>query len=87
MQKFVYENMVNRFRLTDLDYNTNRSIQYHIYDLEKNGEIYTLQLTDKKSTTMANLLKAFTHQPTPSLDDFVEVLEEKIKLKLGLIIE
>jgi hypothetical protein len=87
MQKFVYDNMVNRFRLTDLDHNTDHSTQFHIYDLVRNKEVYNLQLIDKKSTTIANLLKAFTHQPTPSLDDFVEVLEEKIKLKLGLIIE
>jgi len=87
MQKFVYENMVNRFCLTDLDYNANHSTQYHIYDLTKNSEIYNLKLFDKKSTTISNLLRAFTHQPTPSLDTFVGVLERKIKLKLGLIIE
>jgi hypothetical protein len=40
-----------------------------------------------ESTTIANLLKAFTHQPTPSLDAFVGVLERKIKLKLGLMID
>ncbi len=87
MQKFVYDNMVNRFRLSDLDYNNNHSTQYNTYDLVRNQNIYNLQLTDKKSTTIANLLKAFTHQPTPSLDDFVNVLQEKIKLKLGLTIE
>jgi len=36
---------------------------------------------------VSNLLRAFTHQPTPSIDEFVAVLENKIKLKLGLIIE
>lgn len=87
MQQFVYDNMVNRFCLTDLDYNANHRTQYHIYDLVKNGEIYNLKLLDKKSTTISNLLRAFTHQPTPSIDTFVEVLESKIKLKLGLIIE
>jgi len=87
MQKFVYENMVKRFGLVDLNYNTNHSTQYHIYDLVKNNDVYNLKLTDKKSTTIANLLKAFTHQPTPSLDDFIKLLHEKIKLKLGLTIE
>ena len=87
MQKFVYDNMVNRFRLSDLDYNNNHSTQYHIYDLVKNPDTYNLQLIDTKSTTIANLLRALTHQPTPSLDDFVNVLQEKIKLKLGLTIE
>ena len=87
MQRFVYDNMVNRFCLTNLDYNANHGTQYHIYDLIKNGEISNLKLLDKKSTTIANLLRAFTHQPTPSMDKFVEVLESKIKLKLGLIID
>lgn len=87
MQKFVFDNMVNRFRLTDLDYNINHTTQYHIYDLVRNREIYTLEIVDKKSMTIENLLKAFTHQPVPALDEFVEVLEEKIKLKLGLKIE
>lgn len=87
MQRFVYNNMVNRFCLTDLDYNVNHRTQYHIYDLVKNDEIYNLKLADKKSTTISNLLRAFTHQPTPNIDTFVEVLESKIKLKLGLTIE
>ncbi len=87
MQKFVYENMIKRFCLSDLDFNKNVSTQYHIYDLIEKDGIYKLKITDKKSTTIANLLKAFTHQPTPSLDDFVAVLQEKIKLKLGLLIE
>ena len=87
MQRFVYDNMINRFRLIDLDYNSSHKTQYHIYDIIGNGEIYNLELVDKKSTTISNLLRAFTHQPTPSIGKFVEVLESKIKLKLGLTIE
>ena len=87
IQKFVYDNMVNRFHLIDLAYNENFKTQYYIYDLVRNDEIYNLKLVDKKSTTISNLLKAFTHQPTPSIDKFIEVLQSKIKLKLGLIIE
>ncbi len=87
MQKYVFDNMVNRFHLNDLDYSPRHKTQYHIYNLVAGSNIYKLKLADKKSTTIANLLKAFTHQPTPSLDTFVGVLERKIKLKLGLIIE
>ena len=87
IQKFVFGNMVNRFRLTDLDNNPKHRTHYHIYDLVANRGIYKLELLDRKSTTIINLLKAFTHQPTPSLDTFVRFLESKIKLKLGLIIE
>lgn len=87
MQKYVFDNMVNRFRLNDLDYNPKHKTQYHVYNLVADSNIYKLELVNKKSTTIANLLKAFTHQPIPSLDKFVGVLERKIKLKLGLIIE
>jgi hypothetical protein len=87
MQKFVYDNMVKRFKIIDLDYKKQDYTKYFIYDLKSNKGIYNLQLVDKASTTVSNLIRAFTHQPTPSLDEFVSVLENKIKLKLGLFIE
>jgi len=87
MQKFVYDNMVKRFQLINLDFKKQDYTKYFIYDLKSNKGIYNIQLVDKSSTTVSNLLRAFTHQPTPSLDEFVSVLENKIKLKLGLFIE
>ena len=84
MQDFVYDNMVNRFNLVDLDYNLVDNTHYHIYDLESKNGLYNLKLKEKKSTTISNLIKAFTHQPTPSIDSFINKLEEKIELKLGL---
>lgn len=87
IQKFVFDNMAKRFKLIDLDYNQQHCTKYFIYDLKKNRKVYKLHLVDKNSTTVSNLLRAFTHQPTPSLDEFVTVLEHKIKLKLGLLIE
>ena len=84
MQDFVYNNMVKRFNLIDLEYNKYDNSHYHIYDLDMNNHLYNLTLKEKKSTTVSNLIKAFTHQPTPSIDTFVNKLEEKIKLKLGL---
>ncbi|MBI4823560.1 MAG: hypothetical protein HY805_04940 [Nitrospirae bacterium] len=86
MQKYVYENMVNRFKLNAMDYTEGKKTKYHIYDLVKDEGVYHLKLLDKKSSTIANLLKAFTHQPAPRVDDFIKVLEGKIKLKLGFYI-
>lgn len=86
VQKYVYENMVNRFKLSTMDYSEEKKTKYHIYDLIENKDIYSLKLIDKKSSSVANLLKAFTHQPTPSLDKFIEVLEHKVRLKLGFLI-
>tara|TARA_Y100000310_G_C20648750_1_gene798190 strand:+ start:1177 stop:1995 length:819 start_codon:yes stop_codon:yes gene_type:complete len=87
MQKFIFDNMVNRFNLTDLKYNEKLNTHYHIYDLAKSNNLYKLKLVDKKSTSVANLITAFTKQPTPNIDNFINKLEEKIKLKVGLLVE
>jgi len=87
MQKYVFDNMVKRFKLSEMNYSNVNATKYFIYDLVENEDVYSLSLIEKKSSTISNLLKAFTHQPTPSLDDFIKVLENKINLKLGLTIE
>ena len=87
MQKYVFDNMVNRFKLNEMDFNNNDNTKYFIYDLFKNKDLYFLKFVEKKSSTISNLLKAFTHQPNPSIDDFIKVLENKINFKLGLTID
>lgn len=85
MQNFVFDNMVKRFNMKDLKSDSKLNNHYHIYDLVNNkNNVDCLELIDEKSTTVANLIKAFTHQPTPSIDKFITKLEEKIELKLGL---
>lgn len=81
MQNYVFDNMTNRFNLIDLDHEINQNTFYHIYDL---NDTNSLTLVDTKSTSVANLITAFTHQPTPSIDNFIQKLEEKIELTLGL---
>jgi len=87
MQKFVFENMVSRFNLSELEYNKKLNTHYHVYDLTKDNNVFGLKFLEQKSTTVANLITAFTHQPTPDIDLFIEKLEEKIKLKIGLSVE
>ncbi len=84
MQSFVFDNIVKRFGLSELEYENNNITKFHLYDLLRNDDVYKLSLTHKYSTTVANLLKAFTHQPTPNIDTFISALNEKIKLKIGL---
>jgi len=84
MQDFVYDNMVTRFELHDLEYNKGNSTNYHIYDLELNNDVYNLKLIEKKSTTTTNLIKAFTNRQTPNINEFITKLENKIELRLGL---
>lgn len=86
MQKYVFENMVNRFILQEMDFDETDKTKYFIYDLFENEGLYTLKQVDKKSSTISNLLKAFTHQPAPEIDDFVKVLQDRVKLNLGIII-
>jgi len=83
-QTYVFENMVKRFNLSDLDYKSENSTVYFVYDLVKTGDIYELQKVYKKSSTINNLLKAFTEQPAPNIGEFVHILERKIRLKLGI---
>ena len=83
-QKYVFENMTARFNLSDLDYNSSNSTVYFVYDLTRLGDIYKLKLIYKKSSTIKNLLKAFTEQPTPDIDEFINVLEGKLRLNLGI---
>jgi hypothetical protein len=80
MQNYVYENMINRFQLSEMEYDKNQRTKYFLYDLVTNNKVDFLTLIDKKSSTITNLLKAFTQQDIPNLIDFIEVLTQKIKL-------
>ena len=83
-QAYVFENMVNRFNLSDLDYESRNSTLYFVYDLVRLGDNYKLQNVYKKSSTIDNLLKAFTEQPAPNVNEFINILERKIRLDLGI---
>jgi hypothetical protein len=84
LQKFVYDNMVKRFCLDNLKYNKDKHTHFFIYDLALKDNLYNLQLIDKSSSSISNLLTAFTEQEIPSIGRFKEVLESKIKLNLGI---
>jgi len=81
---YIFQNTVKRFNLTHLECNPQYSTSFFLYDLSKQSDIYHLELVDKKSSTIDNLLTAFTKQPTPKLDNFIALLENKINLHLGI---
>jgi len=87
LQKYVYENMINRFKLIDMEYVKKNNTKFFLYDLFENKDFYNIKLVETKSSSIHNLLKAFTMQPTPAIDDFIKVLENKIELKLGINIK
>lgn len=81
---YVFENMTGRFNLSNLEYNPQYSMTFFVYDLVRQNNIYELQLVSKKSSTIENLLTAFTKQPEPNIDRFIAALESKIRLNLGI---
>lgn len=82
--RYIFENTVKRFNLSNLEYKSQNSTVFYIYDLIREKNVYKLYLVDKRSSTIENLLKAFTNQTTPRLDRFINTLENKIKLRLGV---
>ena len=83
-QRYVFENMVNRFNLSNLGYSKNNATLFFVYDLFKEGSIYKLKKVYKRSSTIKNLLTAFTKQPMPDINDFIDILKGKIELRLGI---
>lgn len=82
MQDFVYDNMVNRFNLYDLNPDEEENSHYHVYDLipgPNNENIYNLKLKQEKSINVSKLIKGLIDQPTPSVDKFILKLEKKIE--------
>ena len=81
---YIFQNTVKRFNLTNLGYNPQCSTSFFVYDSLRQRDAYHLKLVDKSSSTIDNLLTAFTKQPTPKLDNFIALLENKINLHLGI---
>jgi hypothetical protein len=84
MQKYVFNNMTARFNLDQMEFDNEKNTQYHIYDLNKRNN---LELVSTKSTSVGNLITAFTNQPVPSQEQFIQKLEDKIKLSEYLSVD
>jgi len=86
VQKYVYENMVDRFGLQDMRLNKNDANLFFIYDLDhhSNPDKYQLTVENIKSSTIENLMKAFRGADLPKIDDFIKVLHKKLRLNLGI---
>lgn len=83
-QEYVFDNMVQRFHLSNLKYNVNSSTHFFVYSFFDTGSQYKLKMIDKRSSTISNLITAFTKQPIHNIDTFIKNLEGKIKLNLGV---
>jgi len=86
MQRYVYNNMVNRFGLQGMKYNDKDANLFFIYDIDysSNPNNYQLILEGIRSSTIENLMKAFQSTSLPKIDDFIKVLHQKLRLNLGI---
>lgn len=85
VQRYVYENMVNRFGLRDMELNNEDANLFFIYDIDYSSDhnYYQLISQEIKSSTVENLMKAFRAKSLPQIDDFIKVLYQKLRLNLG----
>ena len=85
VQEPVYQNLLDRYNLNDLKFNSDHATIFAIYDLKRTGQKYELYPTRIESSTTDALFRAFRTNPDiPSKDDFVRKLSQKIEDKMGL---
>ncbi len=82
LPEYIYQNMVDRFNLKNMEYSINDSTVFFTYDLQLKENKYKLKKISETSTSVSNLLTAFTEQPIPSIGAFLHKLKEKLKIEL-----
>jgi len=85
IQKYLYDNMVNRFHLQNLELNKKDANLFFIFDIDySNSDEYEIYLYSMSSSTIGNLMMAFRNSELPKIDDFIKMLHKKLKLNLGV---
>jgi len=85
VQEPVYQDLVQRYKLTDLGYSTRHSTVFLVYDLRRVGSVYELVHTRMESATIAQLFDALrNNKAIPSKEQFVQRLTERIKANMEL---
>lgn len=85
LQSYLYENMVKRFSLQNMQFNERDANLFFIYNIDySKSNYYQLLRVGFQSSTIENLMKAFRNTELPKIDDFINVLHKKLKLNLGV---
>jgi len=85
IQGFLYDNMVNRFRLKNMDFNNENANIFLVCDIDYScAERFEIVSKGAYSSTTENLMKAFKSSELPKIDDFLKILHEKLRLSLGI---
>ena len=85
IQEYIYANLVNRYGLTKEGYDAEHASRFALYDITRTGERLTLTLSRVLSTTVDEVYQAMKNNPSlPNKDAFVQVLNTKLRAKLGI---
>jgi hypothetical protein len=85
LQKYLYDNMINRFCLQNMQFNERDANIFFVYDIDySSSEFYKLFRVSMQSSTIENLMEAFRNVELPKIDDFIKILYKKLKLDLGV---
>lgn len=84
IQDFIFSNMVNRFHLPRNSFDNTKSNHFFLYSLKRLKGRFSLRSGNKYSYTISELKRAFENEYLPKLEDFIEVLENKVRLKLEI---
>jgi len=84
MQDFIFSNMVNRFHLSRRSFDNQKRNHFFLYSLKRLKDRFSLEPDSKYSYTIPELKRAFENEHLPKLEDFIKVLENKVRLKLEI---
>jgi hypothetical protein len=85
IQEYIYANLVKRYSLKIEGYVPEHASRFALYDLKPRGNRLTLAFSRFVSTTVDEVYNAMKNNPSlPNKDRFVQVLDTKLKAKLGV---
>jgi len=80
LQRSLFTNMTDRFKLGDITFNKDQQNYFYIYDIALNKDIseYTLELVEKKSSKIWGLLQAFQQIEVPDIEEIHKIIRKKL---------
>ena len=85
IQEYIYANLVKRYGLKTEGYSPEHASWFALYNLKQKGNRLTLTPSRFVSTTVDAVYQAMKNNPgLPNRERFVQVLDAKLKAKLGV---
>jgi len=84
VQAQLFQYLVNRYHLTNMDTSLAHSTVFALYDLQVQGNQLYLRAREVRSVSVDSLFKAFRTNPAiPAREQFEKLLRAKLQAKLG----